>query len=67
MGKPDATPEEIQPGGPAGWASMSSFETLPEGYDTPMGQMGARLSGGERQRVGIARTMLTGPGCARDG
>lgn len=36
-------------------------ETLPEGYDTHMGQMGNRLSGGERQRVGLARIMITDP------
>ena len=35
--------------------------TLPDSYDTQMGQMQARLSGGEKQRIGIARTMLTSP------
>ena len=43
-------------------AGIDDFiRTLPEGYETQMGQMGARLSGGERQRVGIARIMLANP------
>ncbi len=39
------------------------IDTLPDGYDTDMGQMSARLSGGERQRIGIARILLPEPGC----
>ena len=60
LGKPDAAPEEIAEA--ARRAGLEAFiQTLPQGYDTPMGQMGARLSGGERQRVGIARVMLLDP------
>ncbi|WP_298961002.1 ABC transporter ATP-binding protein/permease [uncultured Methylobacterium sp.] len=35
--------------------------SLPEGYDTPVGERGLKLSGGEKQRVAIARTILKGP------
>lgn len=60
MGKPDAAREEIREA--ARQAGLADFiETLPQGYDTPMGEMGARLSGGERQRVGIARVLLLNP------
>ena len=43
------------------------IETLPEGYQTDMGQMSARLSGGERQRIGIARIFLRDPDLCRKG
>lgn len=43
----------------AGIASL--IDTLPEGYNTEMGQMASRLSGGEKQRIGIARIMLACP------
>jgi ATP-binding cassette subfamily C protein len=36
--------------------------SLPEGYQTPMGELNGRISGGERQRIGIARAMLSNPG-----
>lgn len=60
LGKPGASREEIETA--ARRASIHDFiQTLPEGYDTPMGQMQARLSGGEHQRVGIARILLSNP------
>ena len=60
LGKPDATRDEIREA--ARQAGLADFiETLPQGYHTPMGEMGARLSGGERQRVGIARVLLLNP------
>jgi ABC-type multidrug transport system fused ATPase/permease subunit len=41
---------------------MHSFiETLPQGYDTPVGIKGVRLSGGQKQRLGLARIFLLDP------
>ncbi len=60
LGKPEASMKEIR--NAARRAGLHDFiSTLPDGYQTQMGQMGARLSGGERQRVGIARVMLVDP------
>ena len=60
VAKPDAAVEEIKTA--AKRAGIAEFiETLPDGYDTDMGQMNARLSGGERQRIGIARVLLRNP------
>jgi ATP-binding cassette, subfamily B, heavy metal transporter len=59
-GKDDATPEEVEAAARA--ARIHDFiETLPDGYDTPVGERGLKLSGGEKQRVGIARTLLKNP------
>ena len=57
LGKPDATREEIREA--ARQAGLADFiETLPQGYDTPVGELGSTLSGGERQRLGLARAFL---------
>lgn len=60
IAKPEASMEEIKDA--ARRAGIAEFiDTLPDGYDTDMGQMSARLSGGERQRIGIARILLRNP------
>lgn len=59
-GRPDATDEEVRQA--AELAQIGSFiESLPEGYDTMVGERGLKLSGGEKQRVAIARTILKAP------
>ncbi|MDB5527191.1 MAG: transporter ATP-binding protein/permease [Devosia sp.] len=59
-GRPGATPEEVH--NAAAMAQVGPFiETLPKGYDTPVGERGLKLSGGEKQRVAIARTILKAP------
>lgn len=57
IAKLDATDEEIETA--CKKASVHDFiMTLPNGYDTPVGELGDTLSGGERQRLGLARTFL---------
>ncbi len=57
IAKLDATEEEIEAA--CRKASVHDFiMTLPQGYDTPVGELGDTLSGGERQRLGLARAFL---------
>ncbi|MGI6701234.1 MAG: ABC transporter ATP-binding protein [Christensenellales bacterium] len=59
-GKPDATDDEIT--GAAKKANIHSFiATLPDGYDSYVGERGTRLSGGQKQRISIARVFLKNP------
>ncbi len=59
-GRPDATEEEVIAA--AKLAQIDSFiRSMPQGYDTMVGERGLKLSGGEKQRVAIARTILKGP------
>ena len=59
-GRHDATDEEVYEA--ARMAQIDDFvKTLPQGYNTMVGERGLKLSGGEKQRVAIARTLLKGP------
>lgn len=60
FGRPEASPEEIIAAARA--ARIHDFiATLPEQYDTEVGERGVTLSGGQKQRVAIARTLLQNP------
>ncbi len=59
-GRDGATQAQVE--GAARAAKIHDFITsLPDGYDTTVGERGLKLSGGEKQRVGIARTLLKNP------
>jgi ATP-binding cassette subfamily B protein len=57
VGNPDATREQVEEAAKA--AQIHDFiSSLPDSYDTILGENGARLSGGEKQRISIARAFL---------
>lgn len=58
--KPDASMDELRDA--ARRAQLLDFiESLPDGWETKVGERGLKLSGGEKQRVGIARVILANP------
>jgi ATP-binding cassette subfamily B protein len=59
-GRPDATDEELEAAARAA-AIHDHIASLPDGYDTVVGERGYKLSGGEKQRVAIARAILKNP------
>jgi subfamily B ATP-binding cassette protein MsbA len=59
-GRPEATTEEIEAAAAAANAADFIRELL-QGYDTSVGERGAKLSGGQRQRIAIARALLRDP------
>ncbi|HEX2053252.1 MAG TPA: ABC transporter transmembrane domain-containing protein, partial [Actinomycetota bacterium] len=60
LGKLDATDEEVEAAAKA--AEIHDFIlTMPQGYDSPVGEGGGQLSGGQRQRIALARALLYDP------
>ncbi|MFN7663165.1 MAG: ABCB family ABC transporter ATP-binding protein/permease [Alphaproteobacteria bacterium] len=59
-GNPNATPKDVEQA--ARSAQIHDFiQSLPQGYNTKVGERGLKLSGGEKQRIAIARTLLKKP------
>ena len=59
-GKPGSSQEEIVAAAKAAYVH-DFIQSLPDGYETTVGERGLKLSGGEKQRVAIARTLLKNP------
>ena len=57
LGRPGASPAEVEDAARAAHAH-DFISTLPQGYDTPLGERGVMLSGGQRQRIALARAIL---------
>jgi ATP-binding cassette subfamily B protein len=60
VARPDASDEEIEDAARAAQIH-DTIASLPDGYDTVVGERGFRFSGGEKQRIAIARTVLRNP------
>lgn len=60
-GSPDASDEAVERAAREAHADEFIRQSLPEGYDTRVGQNGHRLSGGQRQRIALARALLRDP------
>lgn len=60
LGRPGATDAEVEQAAVAA-AAHDFIQTLPQGYDSHLGERGIRLSGGQRQRIAIARAILKDP------
>lgn len=60
FGKPEATQDELVEAAKQA-AAHDFIMTLPQGYDTVVGERGVKLSGGQKQRIAIARMLLKDP------
>jgi ATP-binding cassette subfamily B protein len=58
FGSANATRAQVLAAGRAAWVDEFAL-TLPEGYDTPLGESGVRLSGGQRRRIALARAVVS--------